>query len=211
MGKQRNGRIDPNNKYVMALGAHEPPAPPEKELAEARGMKQTLWAAAIAIFIWVLILDPTYGWLHWRSAASPNDEINTETIGPALAETMQEETTAPTEEQKEIGFIAFLKKSNGRQGETMIDGETYRISPGDTIEVWGYSDFAEIKHIVYNIPEIHPLYTALPSISFEDGIGIFSLPDYPAGEYFHLYITVEDVDGNYSEYQQYILIYESNE
>ena len=210
MGRKMESAMIPYNDYGMELGAHEPPAPPEKELAEMRGMWQTLLAAAIGIFIWFFFLDPNHGWLHWGLNGAPSNESSVETTSPVSTEPVSAETTAPAEGEKGIGFIAFLNKKTGRL-ENLLDNETYHISPGDTIEVWGYSDFAEIKHIVYYIPEIHPLDTALPSIPFEDGIGIISLPDYPAGEYFHLYVKVEDVDGNYSEYQQYILIYESNE
>ena len=210
MGKQRNGRIDPNNKYVMALGAHEPPAPPEKELAEARGMKHALWVVAIVLFL-VIDVVPALWRAHTEATSSTAGSMGIETIVSDPVETELEETTAPTEEQKEIGFLAFLKKSNGRLADQMIDGETYRISPGDTIEVWGYSDYAEIKRIVYGIDQLQELNTTVPSIQMEDGIGWIPLPDYPAGKYFRLRVSVEDIKGNWCEYEYYRLVYESEE
>lgn len=180
MGKKKHGAFNPYNDYVLDLGAHNPPAPPEKEQAKMRGFKLGLMIAT-AIGCFFLIFYPELDVLFDKLFVS--GEAQTSVASTELSEN-----------QNKVWVNAWLD-------DTLLENECPKhedcgdmihfVSAGDKLRIQAYSAEGKIEQITCCFPSI-----SMDMSKLDGDEGHIVLPQCEEGVITLLWIEVTDTKGN---------------
>ncbi|MBQ3194775.1 MAG: hypothetical protein IJB59_14535 [Oscillospiraceae bacterium] len=180
MGKKKHGAFNPYNEYVLDLGAHIPPAPPEKEHAKMHGFKLGLFIAT-AIACLFLIFYPELDVLFDKLFVSGETQTSVS-------------LTELSENQSKVFVKAWLD-------DTLLENECPKhddcgdmihfVSTGDELYIQAYSMEGQVEQMEYCFPSVSMEFS-----SIDGDEGNIVLPQCQEGAVTLLWIQVTDTKGN---------------